>query len=90
MPKFITTIQLQDASEKDYATLSAELAKESFKDEKHAAKSEAYITANDTFSREGDITLQQVNDALFRAVSKTGKKYSFFVVRNKQFHYGTL
>lgn len=84
MPKYITSIQLQDVSENEYQTLSAELARESFIDEKFAAKSIAYVTGKGNFSKEGNITLQQVNDALFRAISKTGKKYSFFVVKHKQ------
>jgi len=84
MAKFITNIQLQDADEKDYDTLYKELEKESFKDEKYAAKSNAYVTGKGAFSREGNLTLQEVSRAVFKAASKTGKKYTFFVIRNKK------
>ena len=87
MTKFITTIQLQGADERDYTALLKELEKESFKDEKHAAKSEAWVGGKGVFSREGNVTLLEVNNAVFRAASKIGKKYSFFVVKNKQTAY---
>lgn len=84
MPKFITSIQIEDVNENDYELLAEELKKESFKDEKYAAKSNAYITGKGNFSKEGPITLQEVNEALVRSLSKIGKKYSYFVVKNKQ------
>jgi hypothetical protein len=37
----------------------------------------------ETFDREGNITIQDVTDAVLRAASKTGKKYSFTIIRNK-------
>ena len=83
MAKFITSIQLQDADERDYDTLHKELEKVSFKDEKHAAKSEAYIAGKHSFSREGNITLQQVTHTVAEVASKIGKKYSFTVIRDK-------
>jgi len=84
MAKFITNIQLQDADGRDYDILYRELEKESFKSEKRNAKSKAYVRGNKVFSLEGDLTLQDVNAAVFRASSKTGKKYSFFVMRHKK------
>ena len=87
MTKFITTIQLQDADERDYASLLKELEKESFRDEKHAAKSKAWVGGKGVFSREGNLTLMEVNNAISRAASKIGKKFSFFVVKNKQAAY---
>ena len=83
MAKFITTIQLQDGNEVDYEILHRELEKDEFKDEPHAAKSEAYI-GKGSFSREGNITIEEVTKAVFNAAAKTGKKYSFFTVKNKQ------
>lgn len=83
MAKFITNIQLQDADEKDYELLSRELEKESFKGEKHAAKSNAYISGKGVFSMEGNVTIQKVIDAILRAAVKIGKKYSFFIVKDK-------
>ena len=87
MTKFITTIQLQDADERDYVTLLEELKKESFQDEKHAAKSKAWVGGKAVFSREGNLTLLDVNNAIFRATSRIGKKFSFFIVKNKQVAY---
>lgn len=83
MPKFITNIQLQDADEKDYEKLSRELEKESFKGEAHAAKSKAYITGKGVFSFEGSVTIQKVIDTVLRVAAKIGKKYSFFIIKDK-------
>jgi len=85
MAKFITTIQLQDAEEKDYDSLCKGLEKESFKSEKHAGKSKAYITEKGAFSKEGKVTLQEVTGIVLKAVAKIGKKYSFFVIKDKPF-----
>ena len=60
-----------------------ELEKESFKSEEHAGKSKAYITEKSAFSKEGKITLQEVTETVLKAVSKIGKKYSFFVIKEK-------
>ena len=83
MPKFVTNIHLQNADEKDYETLHKELEKESFKSESHAAKSIAYITESNSFSKEGNITLQEVTNAVLRVFSRIGRKYSFFIIRDK-------
>ena len=84
MSKFVTTIQLLDADKKDYDILFRALEKESFKNEDHETKTGAYVTGKEVFSLKGDITLQDVNHAVFRASSKTGKKYSFFVIKHKK------
>jgi hypothetical protein len=83
MAKFITTIQLLDADERDYEILNSELEKELFKAEEHAAKSDEFISERGSFSREGNITLQEVTESLTRVVPKIGKKFSFSVIRNK-------
>lgn len=83
MAKFITHIQLQDADEKDYDILLKEFEKESFKIEEHAAKSNAYITGKGAFSREGNITLLEVTDTVIKVASLTGKKYSFYILKDK-------
>ena len=67
---------MQDVNENDYENLTAELAKESFKGEKNAAKSKAYNAEKGSFGKEGNVTMQQVNDALIRVLSKTGKNIS--------------
>lgn len=84
MAKFITSIQLQDADKRNYDTLYKALEKESFRSEKREAKSNTYVAGKEVFSLEDDITLQDVNDAVFRASSITGKNYSFFVIRHKK------
>lgn len=82
MAKFITTIELFNASEADYDTLHAELKKQYFK-ETHRQKGNEAASRRDEYNREGNVTLQEVTDAVLRAASKTGKKYSFTVIRNK-------
>ena len=84
MAKFITSIQLQDADKKDYDILFRALEKESFKNENEETKTNAYIASKEVFSLKSDITLQDVNAAVFRASSKAGKKYSFFVIKHKK------
>jgi hypothetical protein len=76
MAKFITTIELFNADEKDYQTLGSELKNKSFKESNSSGTKKEY-------NREGNITLQEVTDAVLRAAAKTGKKYSFTIIRNK-------
>ena len=83
MAKFITNIQLQDADEKDYDTLHEELEKKFFKGEKHAAKSDAYVAGRGAFSREGNVTLQEVANTVLQVTSKIGKQYSFSIIKDK-------
>jgi hypothetical protein len=90
MAKFITTIQLQDANEYDYEILNRELKTYSFKAEEHAAKSEAYVTGNGCYNLEGNVTIEEVIRAVFKAAAKTGKKYSFFTVKNKPVLYSHI
>lgn len=82
MPTFVTTIQLHDADESDYDKLYNELAKSSTKKGKDAVKSKGYITDKIEYKQKGDVTIQEVTDMVFRAVTKTGKKYSFTITRN--------
>jgi hypothetical protein len=84
MARFITTIQLHNADENDYKTLNAELKKASFVESKrYFGKRKSDLPAKEEYNREGNVTIQQVTDAVLRAAAKTGKKYSFTVVRNK-------
>jgi hypothetical protein len=84
MPRFITTIQLHNADEKDYQVLHSELKKESFVEaSNNKPKRKFPRMPKETFDREGNITIQDVTDAVLRAASKTGKKYSFTIIRNK-------
>ena len=83
MAKYITNIQLQDAVEQDYERLGREMVKEFFTTEEHAAKSKAYISGKAVYSMEGSMGIQKVIGATVRAASRLGKKFSFFVVKDK-------
>lgn len=83
MARFITTIELHGADEKDYTTLHTELKKASFIVVKsHPAKEKT--SRREEFNREGhNVTLQEVTDAVLRATGKIGRKYSFTIIRSK-------
>ncbi|MCW3091827.1 MAG: hypothetical protein JWP81_2896 [Ferruginibacter sp.] len=83
MAKFTTIIQLQDAVEKDYETLQKEMEKQSFRSEMNTFNSQPLITGKAVFGLDGNFTIYDVNKAVFKAAAKTGKKYSFFVVKSK-------
>ncbi len=85
MAKFITSIELQDGSEADYIKLTKELEKALFKGETNAGKSESYVTKKKAFSKAGNLSLQEINNEISNAASKTGKKYSFFVVNERAY-----
>lgn len=83
MAKFITTIQLHDADEKDYDKLYSELEKESFEKGKHVVKNESHHIVKEEYKRVGKVTIQDVTKAVLKAIAKTGKKYSFTIIKNK-------
>ena len=83
MAKYIASIELYNANKKDYERLNKEFQKEKFTGEQHAAKSEAYITSKKVFSIEGKITLLQINQVIAKIISRIGKPYSFFVLKDK-------
>lgn len=83
MARFITTIQLHNADETDYKKLHTELEKASFRGKKYPDKRNDGLTGKIEYNREGNVTLQEVTDAVLRAAAKTGKKYSFTIIRNK-------
>lgn len=84
MAKFTTTIELYGASEQDYNTLHSELQKRSFVAAKgNSAKEKPASPRKDEFNREGNISIEDVTDAVLRAAGKTGKKYSFTIIKNK-------
>jgi hypothetical protein len=83
MAKFITTIELHDADEKDYDKLYSELEKESFEKEKKAQKDKQDPTGKEEYKREGRVAIQEVTRSVLKAIAKTGKKYSFTIIKNK-------
>ena len=78
MARFITTIQLHDADERDYKQLNNELKKKSFIETKRYES-----PRKEEYNREGNITLQDVTAAVVSAATRTGRKYSFTIIRNK-------
>lgn len=83
MAKFKTTIQLEDADEKDYSTLHHELEKQSLKTKNHLVKGKASSSGKEEYQWNGNITIQEIANAIFRAATKTGKKFSFTIIRSK-------
>jgi hypothetical protein len=78
MARFITTIQLHDAEEKDYKTLGNELKKKSF------IETRRYDSPRkEEYNKEGNVTIQDVTAAVVNAAKRTGKKYSFTIIKNK-------
>ncbi|HKO79197.1 MAG TPA: hypothetical protein VJU78_02340 [Chitinophagaceae bacterium] len=84
MAKFTTTIQLFEAEEKDYAILHNELEKRSTKGKNQVVKGKAHAPGKEEYNWKGNITIQEVADAIFRAATKTGRKYSFSIIRDKR------
>jgi hypothetical protein len=80
MARFITTIELFNADQKDYETLQSELKKYSFTRRSLQANK---LPGKEEYNREGNVTLQDVTYAVLQAAYKTGKKYSFTIIRNK-------
>jgi len=83
MAKFKTAIQLEDGDEKDYSTLHHELEKQSLKSKKQVIKSKSNFAGKEEYQWKGDITIQEIANAIFRAATKTGKKFSFTIIRSK-------
>jgi hypothetical protein len=84
MRKYITRVQLKDAEHNDYERLDSEMKKEQFSRAKvqNAATKDSSVRPRE-YNFQGGITLQQVTAAAYRAASKTGKKYSFTVMKEK-------
>ncbi|NII26966.1 hypothetical protein HB364_17885 [Pseudoflavitalea sp. X16] len=78
MTNFTTRVELHQASAADYRQLILAMKKESF------------VTGNDkqtsgilTFKRRANVEIKEVIDAVVRAASTTGKKFSFTVMKDK-------
>lgn len=82
MPIFIARVELPSASSKDYLELEAEMKKNAFKDIKKATGKKPFINPAE-FNRQGD-SLLEVTGAAAKAVRKTGKNYSFTVIRERK------
>lgn len=87
MPTFSTTIQLHNADERDFSVLDNELKKEAFTSDKKNVLS--YVNnaldnfVNVKYFKHGNLLIQEVIDSVLSAAKKTGKKFSFTVVKNR-------
>ena len=78
MNTFTARVELQNANPDDYTRLYAEMQKESFV----AAGAKAQ-TGNVEFKIKNRISINDVIDAVVRSASKTGRKFSFTVMKDK-------
>jgi hypothetical protein len=84
MRKFITRVRLKDAEQSDYEKLDKEMEKKLFSKIK-LPKTGGKV--NPARPREyyypGGVSLREVTAAAYTAASKTGKEYSFTVMKEK-------
>ncbi|WP_205510548.1 hypothetical protein [Longitalea arenae] len=78
MNTFTARVELHSANPNDYNNLYTEMQKESF-----IAAGEKAETGNVEFKSKDKLSIRDVIDAVVRAASKTGKKFSFTVMRDK-------
>ena len=84
MPKFITSIRLQEASETDYAVLSQEMKKNAFspvsenKSNRKDGKNSTIVFNSSSYK-----SLLDTTAVVSLAAATTGKKYSFTVIKEK-------
>jgi hypothetical protein len=82
MPIFITRVELPSASSKDRQELEAEMKKNEFKDVQKTTGKKLFVNLAE-FNRRGR-SLLEVTGAAAKAVRKTGKNYSFTVIRERK------
>jgi hypothetical protein len=84
MAKFITSIKLQEATERDYAKLSQELKKYLFSPSgKSGSGKPMESTSSVTYNSTDNKSLLDTTTAISRAAATTGRKFSFTVIREK-------
>ncbi len=80
MPNFKTSIELLSASEKDFDTLVTEMKKNAFMpaagEVKKAEKQKVVFTGSTA-------TLLDASTLASRAAERTGKKFSYTIIKNK-------
>jgi hypothetical protein len=84
MAKFITRVQLEQAQPTDLEKLDLEMQKESFirvREDHPGIRTRSTATE---YNFQGNTSLLDVNGAVLRAANKTGKKYSFTVIKEKR------
>ncbi len=84
MPTFITRIELQSASLKDYQTLEAEMKKVPLKEIRKVGAGKLKTPSPVEFNFNGNFTLLQVTHEAGKAARKTGRAYRFTVIRERK------
>lgn len=80
MTHFTVTIQLFEGTNSDYEILHRELSQASFILLASTETGNDYAVARKTYMRNG--TMQEITNTVFTAARKTGKKFSFTLIRN--------
>ncbi len=84
MPKFITSIRLQEASERDYALLSREMRKNAFSPvSENKLTSSSGMISSVVFNSTSNKSLLDTTTEVSLAAATTGKKYSFTVIKER-------
>jgi len=84
MPKFTTSIQLQEASEKDYAILSREMKKNFFTPVSEIkVDQKGQLVSTYVFNSSNYKSLLDTTTVVSQVAATTGKKFSFTVIREK-------
>ena len=84
MPTFTTSIKLYSAGEKDIAYLRTALEEgASMNDQRITPDTSRSNGDESVFVWEGDVSIQKIAGTIFRAAPRTGKKYSFSIMKNK-------
>jgi hypothetical protein len=78
MNTFTARVELHSANPNDYTRLYTEMQKESL-----VAAGARAESGNIEFKSKEKISIKEVIDAVVRAASKTGKKFSFTVMKDK-------
>jgi hypothetical protein len=78
MTTFTARVELHEANPDDYKKLQTEMQREDF-----TAAGGNHDSGNVEFSCRNKASIREVIDATVRAASKTGKKFSFTVMKDK-------
>ncbi|MFT3680128.1 MAG: hypothetical protein QM791_07630 [Ferruginibacter sp.] len=83
MTSFITAIQFHDANETDYAIFFEALEKLSFIGKRRVINIQPAGKKPGEFNLDGNISLPQAVDLVQKSAVKTGRQYSFTIMKNK-------
>ena len=83
MARFVTSIQLHKADDNDYKTLDIEMEKASFHLKRSTAPGKTPVAKRGAYNCAGNISFNEVADAVYRAVKKTGRDYSFTILNSQ-------